>query len=119
MLHIFSYGLFQKNVFCSWTDQVLPLKYGTQLKKGTDLPNCWAHHSAPGKQINFSVTLDTCGANKTKVISMSNYIDLQAHKNSERVKTLPTIPVKKWHTYISMRPSVGPLIAGRIRVFVK
>ena len=33
--------------------------------------------------------------------------------------TLPTMAVKKWHKYISMRPSVGPLIAGRIRVLVK
>lgn len=25
----------------------LPLKNGTQLNKGIDSPNCWAHHSAP------------------------------------------------------------------------
>jgi hypothetical protein len=34
-------------------------------------------------------------------------------------RSIPTIAVKKWATYISTRPSVGPLIAGRIRVLVK
>ena len=32
---------------------------------------------------------------------------------------IPTIAVKKWQKYISMSPSVGPFIAGRIRVLVK
>lgn len=35
------------------------------------------------------------------------------------LKSLPTTAVRKWAMHISIRPSVGPLIAGRIRVLVK
>lgn len=38
---------------------ILPLKKGTQLKKGIDVPNCWAHHSAPSKQQSLGMSIDS------------------------------------------------------------
>ena len=43
----------------------------------------------------------------------------EVFKGCRQERSIPTMAVKKWLTNISARPSVGPLMTGRISVLVK
>lgn len=47
------------------------------------------------------------------------HIYIVRRKKKRKKKYIPTIAVKQCITYINKRPSVGPFIAGSIRVLVK